>query len=553
MKIGQKLILGFVGIALLVGVVGYISLNQLSKIAQPLNVDIPKSIKEIIETSHLDGLAQFIRYYDEVLTQSARNYAFTQDKKWEQRYRGVEPKLYKIIKEAIEKGDEKDKEFFSSVDKANLALVDMEYKSIELINNGQVEQAVKILESGEYWDQKVIYEQSFRDYVFRRGAKYDEALESSTKTIDLVTKQTQNLIKASRQLVALLAVVVFLLAIGIGILISRSISNPLAKLKDAVIEIGKGKLDTRVDIKSKDEIGFLATSFNKMAEDLSGAMEKEKQLAVVVADAERKRVAELEEAYKKLEEMQYMLIQVEKLEAVGQLASGIAHEVKNPLGIIIQGVNYLERHVPQEKGISEIIDMIKTNIKRADNIIRILVDFSRATRLKCQPQDINSILEDSLVLIQHMVKLKQIEIIKEMKEDLPKTLVDKGKMEQVFVNIFLNSIQAMPNGGKLFIRSYLTQLNEPKNGIGRKNGNRFKLGERAIKIEIEDTGVGISKEDLKRTFDPFFTTKGPHDGVGLGLSVTRNIIDMHNGSIQIKSEKGKGTKVIIVLKISGGR
>jgi signal transduction histidine kinase len=110
----------------------------------------------------------------------------------------------------------------------------------------------------------------------------------------------------------------------------------------------------------------------------------------------------------------------------------------------------------------------------------------------------------------------------------------------------------MPNGGKLFIRSYLTQMNEPRNGIGRRSGDRFKLGEEAIMVEIEDTGIGISAEDVKKVFDPFFTTKGPRDGVGLGLSVTKNIIDIHNGIIEIKSEKKKGTKVTIALRIYGG-
>ncbi|MGR3220387.1 MAG: hypothetical protein ACUZ8H_11320 [Candidatus Anammoxibacter sp.] len=139
-----------------------------------MNKDIPEVIEIVEKTSHLDSLAQLIRYYDEVLTQSAGNYAFTADKKadkkWEERYRSVEPKLDKVIPEAIKKGERRDKEFFFSVNKANPALVEMEYKSIGLANNDQTDDAIRISESNSYCDEKPAYEQGFLNYVQRRGA-----------------------------------------------------------------------------------------------------------------------------------------------------------------------------------------------------------------------------------------------------------------------------------------------------------------------------------------------------------------------------------------------
>ena len=158
MKISQRLILGFLAIAMWVAVVGHISLYQLNQISDPLSSDIPKSVESISKTVYLDGLAQFIRYYDEVLTQSARNYAFTQDKKWQQRYMDVEPELDRVINEAIEKGEKKDREFYSIVDKVNHTITEIEKKSIELVDNGQSEEAVQILESSKYWEQKRIFE-----------------------------------------------------------------------------------------------------------------------------------------------------------------------------------------------------------------------------------------------------------------------------------------------------------------------------------------------------------------------------------------------------------
>ncbi len=290
--------------------------------------------------------------------------------------------------------------------------------------------------------------------------------------------------------------------------------------------------------------------------EMGRRLEKEKDLAVTKTrmDFIIARAAEMEKAYKNLKEMQDMLIQAEKMNAVGRLASGIAHEVKNPLGIIRQGADYLEGKLSSspEKNVSEILGIIKDNIKRADNIVNTLVDFSRASKLEKKPEDINSILESSLILIQHRAMLEDIRIIRELGRNLPNVSVDKSKMEQVFINIFLNAIQAMPRGGNLFLRTYQARLSEPKNSAARRGEDYFFAGENVLIVEIEDTGTGIPEENLKKIFDPFFTTKEPGQGTGLGLSVTENILNMHKGLIEIESKEGKGTKVIITLKISDG-
>jgi two-component system cell cycle sensor histidine kinase/response regulator CckA len=127
---------------------------------------------------------------------------------------------------------------------------------------------------------------------------------------------------------------------------------------------------------------------------------------------------------------------------------------------------------------------------------------------------------------------------------------DKRKMEQVFVNIFLNAIQAMPNGGKIFIRSYTQKLGGSESEPIRNTSGYFQPGERVAVVEVEDSGVGIAQEDLPKIFEPFFTTKGPQEGTGLGLSVTRNIVDMHKGYLAVKSEKNKGTIFSIYLRMA---
>ena len=268
MRIAKKLTLGFLIVLLLVASIGGICLYQLNRIAAPLSQDIPEAVKAVNETSHLDGIAQFIRYYDEVLTQSARNYAFTHDEKWKQRYKDIEPKLDKIIRDAVEKGDRQDKEFFSGIDKANLALVDMECRSIELVDNGKAEEAAKILQSGEYWNQKDIYAQGLIKYVHRRGNEYDQALSVSAEEIRLANQRAQNLIRTSALLILICAGITLILLIVVGYFIYYSVAKPIAMLKAATTEIGNGKLDMQLDIDSKDEIGELATSFNTMVDNL---------------------------------------------------------------------------------------------------------------------------------------------------------------------------------------------------------------------------------------------------------------------------------------------
>jgi len=157
MKITTKLLSSFLILASMVALVGLISLFELNKIAGPLNNEIPANIVEITKHAELDHLAKLIQYYDEVLTMSARNYAFTQDKRWENRYNDHVPKLDAAINEAITTGDEEDEYFFASVDEANLALVDMEMEAINLVNQDLATQAIEILDGAEYENQKNIY------------------------------------------------------------------------------------------------------------------------------------------------------------------------------------------------------------------------------------------------------------------------------------------------------------------------------------------------------------------------------------------------------------
>lgn len=329
-------------------------------------------------------------------------------------------------------------------------------------------------------------------------------------------------------IVSILFIFIFLSSIVISLIFANRITVPLVDLSVLSDGIAKGNQVLKVKkdlIQRNDEIGILARAFDVMVENL------------------RKNIKELKES-------QDLLIHAEKMEAIGRIASGVAHEVRNPIGIVLQAINYLEaQKVKNQVPEPDTLEMMKNNIKRADNIIKALVDFSRRAELKSEPQDINPILESSLGLIQHKLKLEHIELVKDLKDGLPKVLVDRQKMEQVFVNLLLNACQAMPNGGKIFIRSYQKEFRAIGGKVGYRIKDSFRPQEKVVVVEIEDTGIGVSPGDLDKIFEPFFTTKRDDKGTGLGLYVTKNIIERHKGSIEVESKKDKGAKFILNFKI----
>jgi PAS domain S-box-containing protein len=232
MKIRYTRAAGFAVTVLLMVTVATVSLWQLHRVARPLRKDIPEAITAAHRLYRQDSLSQLIRYYDEVLTQSARNFAFTQNPQWQQQYGDLEPKRAAAIKEALRDGDERDREIFASIDQANLALGEMELRSMQLVQAGQAKEAAALLDSRDYWEQKAIYQKGLADYVQRNTRESEDALDVSLERSRSAHRLAEQALRIGVLWVLGAMSTGVLLSIATGVVISRAIARPPERLQD---------------------------------------------------------------------------------------------------------------------------------------------------------------------------------------------------------------------------------------------------------------------------------------------------------------------------------
>jgi len=215
------------------------------------------------------------------------------------------------------------------------------------------------------------------------------------------------------------------------------------------------------------------------------------------------------------------MVQTEKLTSLGLLAAGVAHEVNTPLAVISNYIQMLAKQIPNDDPRQKTIERIVKQTFRASEIVNNLLNFSRTGGTEPVAVDLNSVLEETLTLVQHPLKTARVSVVRNYTAELPQVLGSATRLQQVFLNLFMNARDAMPNGGMLEVRT------------AAQNGS--------VEIEVSDTGTGIPAENLHRIFDPFFTTKATGRGTGLGLSVSYGIIKEHAGKVEVRSTPGKGT------------
>ncbi|MFZ3090055.1 MAG: ATP-binding protein [Nitrospirota bacterium] len=323
--------------------------------------------------------------------------------------------------------------------------------------------------------------------------------------IIMVLDDFSNLLKSNNLKRLIATVIVFTIGIVVSLFLSWKYTAPIHEVVDAAKAVAAGDLSKKLTIKRNDEIGELAKSFNEMIEKLRLQKELEDRLH-----------------------------QAERLSALGQFASGLAHEIRNPLNFINLSIDHIrKKFVPKDKidkeTFSRLMLEVKDEIRRLNDLISNFLNYGKPIRLHLKEIDLKLIINEITALAEQKIQMEKINIEIDIPEDIPMVMIDKDQMKICFINIILNSIQAMPKGGSLTIKA-------------RPNSNDANLD-----IIFTDTGAGIDIQDMDKIFDPYFTTKDV--GIGLGLALTKKIINEHKGEIFIFSRPGVGTNVTIRLPL----
>lgn len=333
---------------------------------------------------------------------------------------------------------------------------------------------------------------------------------------------------------------VILLAGILFVAIRRSVRQPVDRMIAATGRVAGGDYDQQVPSDATDEIGFLARSFNEMIKSLNSSQNHLEEWAGTL---ENKLAHKAEE----LRALQFQVVQAEKLSSVGLVAAGIAHELNSPLMAIVTFAHLVQKKLEPDSQAFKDLHMILHEADRCAAIIRNLLDFSRDDTHgpQLEPCEINKLIEKSLELLKVEIRNHGIEVDTSLLPDLPIVEASAVQLTQVLVNLLINAVQAMPDGGHITIRTDVV----PRESLGRiklppSHSTEF------VRIRVRDTGSGIAPEDLRKVFDPFFTTKPVGQGSGLGLSVSHGIITRYRGTVCAKSDGRAETEFTVLLPVA---
>ena len=359
------------------------------------------------------------------------------------------------------------------------------------------------------------------DVAFRAGevliGKVHDMVALTNAKLNAKTEKALREITRSKNVLYVLLAIGPLLSLGLAMVFIRGFTTPVNRLLEATRSLKSGDLDHKVE-GMKEEFGELASSFNEMSDSIKGQMLR-------MREAEQT----LEKANRELKFAQEQMVRAETMAALGTLSSGISHELSTPLSVILNMTQLMKLEVKDDPALLKDMEVVEYEANQAIKVTRSLLGFARATKSSKERIDVNRVLEDLFKILEFQPAAKSVKLKKGLAPDLRPIHGNSGQIRQVFLNIILNAIQAMPDGGELDIST------------GRWGSEAAE----GVEIVIRDTGAGIPKEDIREIFKPFFTTK--EEGTGLGLAISHGIIKEHDGIIEVESEVGQGTTFRIFL------
>jgi two-component system NtrC family sensor kinase len=345
--------------------------------------------------------------------------------------------------------------------------------------------------------------------------------------LSLARADTQ-LAQSSRRMLAYTVMAVLAISLLSWLFVWQVLHRPVRSLRQGTEHLAAGDLGYQIPVGAQDELGELARSFNGMSTQLQSANTQLLEWSRTLEDRVGQKTRELKRAHEHM-------LHVEKMASMGRMAAVVAHEVNNPLAGILTYSKLLKKWLDRaeiqgkREEAGECLDLIASESRRCGDLVRNLLSFSRTAPINLQPTDLNDVVERALRLVQHQMDMSGIQVQPELADELPRIFADPAQIEQVLLALIMNAHDAMPQGGNLWIQT------------------RLQSASSEIQIEIRDDGCGIPPELLAQIFEPFLSTKEGGHSVGLGLAISLNIIEAHQGRIEVQSEVGRGAKFTVTL------
>ena len=343
-----------------------------------------------------------------------------------------------------------------------------------------------------------------------------------------LAKVDESLVQDRQRMMVYFAVALVILVSLSGVFIGNVVHAPLQILKHGTERIAKGELGAQIPVMSNDEIGEVAQSFNEMSSKLLLAQAEITAWAHTLEERVEEKTRELKQAHQRM-------LHVEKMATIGKMAAVVAHEINNPLSGILTYSRLVKRWilksataVPRHEEMTGSLDIIAAESKRCGDLVQNLLSFSRVSPMNLTWCDLSQVIDRCVKLVQHKMDLAGVQLNLELAADLPPVHCDPAQIEQVVLAMMINAIDAMPQGGNLWISAH--------------------SADSQIRLTVRDDGIGIPEEHLAHIFEPFYTTK-ESGGSGLGLAISQNIVERHGGSIEVDSVVGRGTTFRIALPV----
>ncbi len=344
-----------------------------------------------------------------------------------------------------------------------------------------------------------------------------------------LAKADAQLAVSSSRMLAYTAGAMLMVAMLSWLFVWRVVGKPIKALKSGTEHLARGELGYQIEVRSDDEAGDLAHSFNGMSLQLRAANEEIVTWTKTLEDRVDQKTRELRSAHDHI-------LQQEKMASLGKMAAVVAHEVNNPLSGILTYAKLLRKWVgtgqtehEKREDAMQCLELIASESRRCGELIKNLLTLSRTSPMNVRSTDLHEVIDRCLLLIKHQLELGGIDLQLKLAKDMPRVPCDPEQIEQVLLALIMNAIDAMPQGGNLWLET------------------RLNLDETEAVIQVRDDGAGIAPDILPQIFEPFMTTKETGRGVGLGLAISRGIVERHSGRIEVESQLGRGTTFTVNL------